>query len=519
MWKKGLLTLMLGGAMCMSASNATTLRWGTTQDLSSLDPYAFGETFTLNILNMAYEGLVRYDRNLKIEPALAESYELLDNNTWRFHLRKGVKFHNGADFSADDVLASLTRVSDPTSPLKGNIPAFESASKVDDYTVDIVMNGPYPLMLNDLTNIHIFSKAWLVEHNAEKPTDIGAGVDGYPSYNANGTGPFRVTARQPDAKTVFERFDGYWETPKHNLDKVEIVPITSAATRVSALLSGEINFIDSTPIQDMPRLQAAGNIELLEGTDLRTVMIGMSHRDTLNNGQPNPMQDVRVRQAMQAAIDMDLIQSRVMRGKSRNNATLVAPEIPGYSAELDQPFKYDPEQAKQWLAEAGYPDGFEFDFNCFNNFYIGEEQLCQALASMWSRVGLKPKLDVAPRAVQIPKRTSGKADVYSFGWANEPALDASSFLIQVLRTKDKSAGIFNWGGWSYPELDSLIDQIAVEMDDEKRRELSKQALKIAQDEVIFIPMHQQPMVWAVSSGFSDFPQFPDNKPRLWLVNK
>lgn len=186
---------MAGGvvaALIGASASAETVKWGAPRDIVSLDPYSYGDSYTINFLNHIYEGLVRYNRDLKIEPALAVSWEIISPTTWRFKLREGVKFHDGGEFTADDVLASLLRVSDPTSPLKGNLPAYKSASVVDDYTIDIELTGPYPLLLNDLTNIHIFDKEWLVANNAEKPTDVSAGVEGYATFNANGTGPFRL---------------------------------------------------------------------------------------------------------------------------------------------------------------------------------------------------------------------------------------------------------------------------------------------------------------------------------------
>ncbi|MEY8842303.1 ABC transporter substrate-binding protein, partial [Cribrihabitans sp. XS_ASV171] len=244
---------------------------------------------------------------------------------------------------------------------------------------------PYPLLLNDLTNIHIFDKEWLVENNAEKPTDVSAGVEGYATFNTNGTGPFKLESRTPEAQTILTVNEGWWDEPAHNLTRIEFQPVTSAATRVAALLSGEVDFVDNAPVQDLPRLQAAPNLKVLERTDLRTVMLGFNRRDELVAGGENPMNDLRVRQAMQMAVDMDLIHEKVMRGKSRNAGTLVAPAIPGYSEALDEVVGVDVERAKELLAEAGYPDGFEFDFVCTNESYVNEEQFCQAIASMWSR--------------------------------------------------------------------------------------------------------------------------------------
>lgn len=514
---------ILAGALVATLSAtgalAEAVKWGAPRDIVSLDPYSYGDSYTINFLNHIYEGLVRYNRDLEIEPALAESWEIVSPTTWRFKLREGVQFHNGNSFTAEDVLTSLQRVSDETSPLKGNLPAYKSAAVVDEYTIDIELTGPYPLLLNDLTNIHVFDKDWLVENNAEKPTDVSAGVEGYATFNTNGTGPFKLESRTPEAQTILTVNEAWWDDPVHNLTRIEFQPVTSPATRVAAILSGEIDFTDSVPVQDLPRLKAAQNIKVLERTDLRTVMLGFNRREELVAGGENPMNDLRVRQAMQLAVDMDLIHEKVMRGKSRNAGTLVAPAIPGYSEKLDKVVDVDVERAKELLAEAGYPDGFEFDFVCTNESYVNEEQFCQAIASMWSRIGLKPRLDIGPTAKQTPKRANGQADVYTIGWATLPMLDTYSILIQMLHSKEGNAGVFNWGDWSYPEIDRLTQAAGVELDRGKRLAMETEALKIAKEEIVMMPLHQQPMAWAVSSDFEDFPQFPDNKPRLWYVTK
>jgi len=514
-------SILLAGTaalLLIGTAEAEVLKWGANRDIGSLDPYSYGDSFTINVLNHVYEGLVRYDRDLKIEPALATSWEILDDQiTWRFTLRDDVTFHNGNPFTAEDVVASLERVSHETSPLKGNLPAYVSSAVVDDHTVDITLNGTYPLLLNDLTNIHIFDAEWLVENDAELPTDIGANVEGFATYNANGTGPFIVESRQPDARTVFVVNPDWWDEPQHNLTGFELLPVNSPATRVAALLSGEISFTNDAPVQDLPRLEAAPNVEVLEGVDLRTVMIGFSFRDTLVDGSPNPFQDLKVRQALYQAIDIDQLQARVMRGKSRNAGTVVAPPIPGYVEAQDERLPYDPEAAKALLAEAGYGDGFSFGFNCLSDGLVNEEQFCQAIASMWSRIGLDPELDVAPRAVQTPKRTNGQTDVYTLGWATLPMLDSYSPLLQIFHSKEGNSGVFNWGDWSYPELDALVQEAGQELDLERRMELQGDALQIVKDEIIMLPLHQQPMAWAVTEDVAEMPLFPDNKPRLWFA--
>ena len=214
-------------------------------------------------------------------PALAESWETVTPTTWRFKLRKGVKFHNGNPFTADDVIASLVRVTDDASPLKGNLPAYKSAKKIDDFTVEIEVNGPYPLLLNDLTNIFILDKEWMEANNALQPTDSGKGVKGYATDNANGTGPFIIESRRADSKTVYVANPNWWDKPVHNITRIEFSPVSSASTRVAALLSGEIDFTNVAPLQDLPRLSSSPDVKVLQTNELRTVFFALNLKNAL----------------------------------------------------------------------------------------------------------------------------------------------------------------------------------------------------------------------------------------------
>lgn len=507
-------------ALACGGADAKTLKWGAHREIVSLDPYSYGDTFTLAVLNHVYEGLVRYNDKLQIEPALATSWELVTPTTWRFKLREGVKFHDGSPFKADDVIASLERVSHPTSPLKGNLPAYKSSKKVDDLTVDLEVTDTYPLLLNDLTNIYIFNKAWLVKNNAELPTDAGKNVEGYASNNANGTGPFKVESRKPDSATIMVVNPGWWDKPRHNLTRIEFLPITSAATRVAAVLSGEIDFTNLAPLQDLPRLSASGDVKVLQTNELRTIYFAFNMNDALFESDvkgKNPFKDKRVREALYRGIDIDAMHRRAMRGLSRNTGAVVAPAIPGYAPSHESRLPFDPEGAKKLLAAAGYPNGFSFNLNCMNDGYVNEEEICQAVASMWSRIGLKPNAVIAPRAVQTPRRVKGDFDVTSMGWANEPMIDAYSILVQVIRSKSSTGGVFNWGNWGMPQIDQLIDKAGTELDTDKRVKMMAEALQIVHDEIIFLPLHQQPMAWASRKAVDTIVQLSDNKPRLWYT--
>lgn len=518
--KSAAMALALTTAMAAPAI-AATMRWAPQRDIVSMDPYSYGDTFTLSVLNHVYEGLVRYDATLQIEPALAEKWEVVSPTVWRFHLRKGVKFHDGADFTADDVLASLKRVSDQTSPLRGNLPAYVSSEKIDDHTVDIHVTENYPLLLNDLTNIHIFDQGWLVTNKAEAPTDVAKGVEGYATSHANGTGPFKFISRKPDVETVFDVNPDWWDKRQHNIDRIVMTPITSPATRVAALISGEIDFTNQAPLQDIPRLQASSNVKVLSNNELRTIFLVMNQSPKAFESDvtdKNPLQDIKVRQALYHAIDADAIQKVVMSGLSRTTGSLVAPAIPGYVPDLDKRLSYDPDKAKALLAEAGYPNGFSFSFLCRNTEFVNEEQICQAVSAMWARVGLRPNLNVGPTTIQDAKFDTLQFDVGTLGWANEPMLDSYSILVQVVHSKTGNAGVFNWGAWKDSEIDGLIDEAGRTIDRTARLALQSKALQRANDLSMFIPVHQQPMAWAVGSNVKDVLQLSDNKARHWLTH-
>jgi peptide/nickel transport system substrate-binding protein len=516
-----LLLLALVAALNLPAvaqpAGAATIRWAAARDIGSLDPDSYGDTFTLAFLNHVYEGLVRYDAALQIEPALATSWEVLEPTRWRFHLRPGVHFQDGAPLTADDVVASLKRATDDLSPLKGNLPAFKDARAVDPLTVDMDLNTAYPLLLNDLTNIFIFSKPWLVANHAEAPTDFGKGIEGYATHAANGTGPFSVLSRATDQGTILVRNPAWWDKPQHNVDRIEFRPINNDATRIAALVSGQVDFTNAVPLQATQRLEGSPGVKLLLATELRTVFFALNYGAKTQAGEPNPLRDERVRRAMLMALDADGIRRSIMRGLSRTTGAIVAPAIPGYVPSQDERPPYDPDAAKALLAAAGYPQGFGLSLVCSTDSYVSEEQLCTAASAMWAKIGVRITPTIGPRAVITPRRVAGEFDITTLGWANEPAIDALSILVQVVRSKQGASGIFNWGGWGQPEIDRLTDDASNELDRPKRLAMMQEALKIAHDRVLFLPLHQQPMAWATRDTVESVSQLPDNKVRLWLT--
>src|SRR5499427_4438451 len=354
-------------ALAMSPASSQTLRYANQGELKSLDPYTLKETTTIAHLGHAYEGLVTRDKDLKIIPALAESWETPEPTRWRFHLRHGVRFQNGDPFTADDVVFSADRVRAKGSNLQTRIDADVKVVKVDDYTVDFVLTKPNPILNSQWDTWYIMDKKWSEENNATAPTPASATSPSYASLHANGTGPFMIESHQPGVKTVFKVNPNWWGKPEHNLKEIDFTQIASDATRVAALLSGEVDVIEPVPIQDIQRVNASPNATVLTGPELRTIFLGMDQsRDELLFSSvkgKNPFKDVKVREAFYKAIDVDAIKNRVMRGLSTPSALMIAPQLFALSSEFTRP-KADPEAAKKLLTEAGYPDGFELTMDC-----------------------------------------------------------------------------------------------------------------------------------------------------------
>ena len=346
------------------------------------------------------------DKDLKIIPALAESWETPEPTRWRFHLRKGVKFHNGDPFTADDVLFSADRVRAKGSNFQTNVPADAKFVKVDDYTVDVMLTSPNPILISQWDGWYIMDKKWCEENNAVAPTPASATTPSYASLHENGTGPFTIESHQPGVKTVFKVNPNWWRKPEHNLKEIVFTPIGSDATRVAALLSGEVDVIEPVPIQDIARVNSSPNAEVLTGPELRTIFLGMDQiRDELlysNVKGKNPFKDIRVREAFYKAIDIELIKTRVMRGLSTPSALMIAPQLFTLSKDFTRP-KFDPDGAKKLLAEAGYPDGFEVTMDCPNDRYVNDAAICQAVVGMLARIGVKVDLLAQPKAQYFAK--------------------------------------------------------------------------------------------------------------------
>ncbi|MBT6274963.1 MAG: ABC transporter substrate-binding protein [Chromatiales bacterium] len=511
--KSTLCAIVAAAALAAAAQGqAKELRYAFQGSLSSLDPYALNETFTLGYLGNIYEGLIRRGADLGIEPALAERWEIVEPTRWRFHLRKGVKFHDGSDFTADDVLFSANRVRADGSDLKTRISQDAKVVKVDAHTVDFITTKPNPILHVEWASWYIMSKSWAEKNGAVKPQSVTAtDQKNYATRHSNGTGPFKLISHEADVRTVAEVNGGWWDKPEHNVTKVTFTPIGSDATRVAALLSGQVDMAYPIPVQDQKRVDGAAATSMLVGPELRTIFLGMDqHRDELLYSSvkgKNPFKDQRVREAFYRAINVDAIRKKVMRGLATPSALMVAaaPGINGGDNPADPKYArygYDVTKAKALMEEAGYGDGFEVSMDCPNNRYVNDEAICTAAVSMLAKIGVKVNLLAQPKAQYFAKVLAPKLDTsfYLLGWT-PGSFDSFNPLYNLhgCYSKESGRGKFNLGRYCNPKVDAITDKVLTETDAAKRTAMIHDAWAMTTADIAYIPLHQQAVAWGIST--------------------
>jgi len=505
--KKLLLTLllMLPSWLALPAQ-AANLRWGAQNDILTLDPHSQNHATTTAILQHAYEGLTRYSRDYKLEGALATAWKEVSPTEWRFTLRKNVKFHDGSPFTADDVVFSFTRVKQPQGTMQIYVSGVKEVKKIDDYTVDFILDGPNPILLRGLVDFRIMSKAWAEKNRSQNIQDYAKREETFASRNTNGTGPYMIKLWEPDKRIVFEAYKGWWDKLSGNVTAFTYNPVKADATRVSALLAGDVDLVTDVPVQDVERLKKEPKAKVVDGHEVRTIFLGMDqNRDELVYSSikgKNPFKDVRVRKALNLAVDRDAIKRVTMRGLSIPAGIMVAPGVQGYAKDLDTVIKYDPAGAKKLLAEAGYPNGIDFTLDCPNNRYVNDERVCQAVVAMWAKAGINAKLNAMPFATFIAKIQKFDTSVYMLGWG-VVTLDANYTLQSLVRTKTSGAdGSFNLGRISDTKLDNTIDAIKIATDPKGRDALLREGLEKVRDQYYYVPLHHQLRPWAMSKSVS-----------------
>jgi peptide/nickel transport system substrate-binding protein len=498
-----LLATSVAAALAAPAQ-AQTLRWAAQNDILTLDPHSQNHATTNAILMHAYEGLTRYNDKYQVEPALATKWTYLSPTQVRFELRKGVKFHDGTPFTADDVIFSFGRIRQPQGTMGIYVTGINEIKKIDDHTVDLIMSAANPLLLRNIIDFRIMSKTWSEKNNTAKVQDYKANEENHASRNVNGTGAYRILSWTPEQRVMMARHDGWWDKRTGNVSQVVYTPIKSDATRVAALLSGDVDLLTDLPTQDVARLRADKKLKVVDGPEVRTIYLapdmGSPELKHSSIKGKNPFADKRVRQALSMAIDREAIKRNIMRGLSIPAGIMVAPGVNGHTKELDVPVKTDVAAAQKLLAAAGYPNGFEVRLNCPNNRYVNDEKICQAIASMWAKIGVKVNLNAESMATFIQKVQNFDSSIYLLGWG-VATYDAQYSLQSLIRTRTTGAdGNFNFSKISDPTVDRLVDAMKTETDTTKRNNMIREALVRTKDEVLTIPLHHQMRPWAMKTG-------------------
>lgn len=517
---KTLLVSMLAAAYV--SAGAQTVRIGSQGDALSMDPHSFNETVQLSVTGNVYEPLAGRNKDLSLRPVLATQWEQTSPTVWRFTLRKGVQFHDGTPFTADDVVFSMMRTQLEGSDMKSYTNPIKETRKVDDYTVDIETKDPAPILPSMISQVYIMSKAWSEANNAVNPVDRRKGIENTASFKANGTGPYRVRERQPNVRTVFNRSANYWDKIDGNVQEVVYTPVANDATRVAALLSGQVDVIDPVPVQDLDRVANTGSTRVVSGPELRAIFMGMDQkRDELLNASvkgKNPFKDKRVRQAFYQAIDIEGLHKQVMRGASGNLATLIGKGVNGYAEDIKR-LPYDPAAAKKLLTEAGYPDGFSLTLNCSNDRYINDSRICQAVSANLAKIGIKVQLNSETKGTYFPRIMRHETAFYILGWTPS-TYDAHNPLLALMNCNDgKGAGAFNYGNYCNPKVDALTRQVQSETDTAKRNQAIHEALQTVADDVGYLPLHQQFMNWGVSKNVELVQMADGFMPFKWMTVK
>ena len=491
-------------ALTAAPAQAQTLRWAAQNDILTLDPHSQNHATTNTIMAHVYEGLVRYNAKYEVEPALATKWTYVSPTQIRFELRKGVKFHDGSSFTADDVIFSFGRIRQPQGNMGIYVTGINEIRKVDDHTIDMILAGPNLLVLRNLVDFYIMNKAWATANNTVNTQNYKANEENFASRNTNGTGPYKLTTWAPDQRIALTINSAWWDKTQGNVKEVIYTPIKSDATRVAALLSGDVDLLTDVPTQDLTRLRANNRLQVVDGPEVRTIFLapdmGSPELKHSTIKGKNPFADKRVRQALSLAIDRESIKRNIMRGLSVPAALIVAPGVNGHTPELDTPAKADPEAAKKLLADAGYPNGFDVRLNCPNNRYVNDEEICQAVAAMWARIGVKANLATENFSTFLQKVQNFEFSLYLLGWgvAN---YDAQYTVQSLVRTRTTGAdGNFNYSRISDATVDRLVDAMKTETDVAKRNQMIRDALVRTRDETLLIPLHHQVRPWVMRQG-------------------
>lgn len=477
-------------AMGAIGAQAKTLRLAMDADPVSLDPHVQLSGGMLQYSHMVFDPLVRWTKSMGIEPRLATEWERIDPLTLRMHLRKGVKFHSGNEFTAKDVVWTVERLK-KSQDYKALFEPFVTPVAVDDYTVDIKTSKPYGLTLNMCTYIFPMDSAFYSGSDEKgQPKDAIVKTDySFANEKESGTGKYMVAEREPGQKWVLKKTPDYWDSTTGNVDEIILTPINEDATRVAALLSGDVDFIMPVPPQDFKRIEDSEKLQLISMPGSRIITL------QLNQKRRPELQNEKVRQAIVYAINNDGIVNKIMKGRATVAAQNSAPGYAGYNADL-QP-RYDVAKAKQLMKEAGYENGFTVSMIAPNNRYVNDEKIAEAVATMLSKIGIKVELKTMPKAQYWDEFDAQVADIQMIGWHSDTEDSANFYeFLYMCPNKETGYGQYNSGNYCNPKVDELTLASQTETDLVKRAELLQQVERTLYDDAAFVPFHWQMLSWA-----------------------
>ncbi len=518
-----LMTLLTSSAAVLTLAggvSAETLNWARAGDSLTMDPHAQNEGPTHALASQIYEPLIQRDMSGKQVAALATEWgpKADDPNVWAFTLREGVTFHDGAEFDSEDVVFSFNRAMSTNSNMKELLSSVVEVRAVGKYGFEIVTDGPNPIMAANLNDIYIMDKGWSEANNAVEVQDMEGGEDTFAAKNTNGTGPYTLVSRVPDNKTVLKANPGYWGIGQFPLEITEInyTPIKNPATRVAALLSGEVDFIQDVPVQDLGRVDADANLKVVKAPQNRVIFFGLNQGDadltTDNVDGKNPFADLRVRQAMNMAINREAIQKVVMRDQSIPAGVAMPPFVNGWTEALDSIPAGNIDDAKALMADAGYGDGFSVTLHCPNDRYINDEAICQAAVGMFAQIGITVNLDAKPKAQHFPQIGNLTTDFYMLGWG-VPTYDSEYIFNFLMHTKGEKRGSWNGTRYSNPDMDAKIVSLASETDLAKRDATIGEIWSQVQEDLLYLPIHHQVLNWGMANKV-ETPVSPDDRARF-----
>jgi len=495
--------LLAAALLVCSAANAAELRIGLAADVTSVDPHFLNLQPNVNIGWHVFDALTHVDENARLIPGLAVSWRAVDATTWEFKLRRGVRFHDGSEFTAEDAVFSIERT---LQVANGQFPTFTRriiAKEIPDpYTLRLKTAAPYAMVPYDLDSVFIVSKKAAA---GARPEDFDSG------RAMIGTGPFRFVRFARGDRVELARNESYW-AGKPAWDRVVFRIVPTDGARLAGLLSGDLDLIEQVPTADLQRIQRDGRLETAQKVSWRTIFFHLDQHErapglTDKAGKPlarNPFRDARVRRALSQAIDRRVIAERLMDGAALPASNLVSPPVFGYAQDL-KPDVYDPQGAKRLLAEAGYPDGFAMTLSATNNRYVNDEQIAQAVAQMLARVGIRVRVEAFPVNVYLPKGAKGDFAFAMLGWGSFSGDLALRSLVATADAK-RGFGAFNWSGYSNPKVDELLERAFATVDEKAREALAREAMRAAMRDYAVIPLHHQVATWAMKKGLTYAPR-------------